>query len=88
MKTLQTKVKNVLSHNKNTLQPNEYHTYKNGRDEYFMSPTLIYVPDTCKIDSCFIILCISFPAWKVFVDTGYKKELKGITNYLTVTMNL
>lgn len=39
LKTLQTKVKNVLSHNKNTLQPNEYHTYKNGRDETFMSPT-------------------------------------------------
>lgn len=34
----------------------------------------LYASDTCEIDSCFTILCISFPVWKVFVDTGYKKD--------------
>lgn len=37
-----------------------------------------------------MILYISFPVWKVFVDTGYNNHiiLKGIANYLTITMNL
>lgn len=35
----------------------------------------IYAPDTCKIDSRFTILFISFAVWKVSVDTEYYKTM-------------